>query len=182
MSTYNDSDDYNGLPPVDCGLPSSEQMTFEDDVRWCRHWFARLAVCSDTETPCYDLSHGCLTLASLAAKRRRPWRISAGQRDDLFRVIIEARFTIERRASDLPEGVVTAGFDGLLILANHLAESDAERATRHPDVIRDAFDAARILRNLAHNSCLADDIRERAAKRRSTAVADIIAKAQGAAA
>lgn len=177
MTRHHIDETYDGLPPADWIPPSREQVDFDERVLWYHHMLVHMAAYADAGALHYHLSLACCGLADLAARRHRPERITPAKRDDLFRAILEARFTVECRAPDLGADVIAAGFDGLLVLANHLVETDEERAARRRDIIYDAFDSVRIMRNLAHNTCLADEIRERAAKRRSATVADIIASA-----
>ncbi|MDR6870121.1 hypothetical protein J2Y55_001121 [Bosea sp. BE125] len=166
------NEDFDGSPTADRQLPGRRLEELDIDIAKAMDEFERLTVFS--EDTYYRLSHACLFLAN-AASKRRPERISHQSRDHLIRGILDAQFAVVRRAPDRAAGVIMRGFDGLFVLAAHLAESDEERARRGPDVIRDAVDVVRIMRNCAHNEDLNNRIQQRAANRRNSAVAAIIA-------
>lgn len=166
---------YDGLPPADLLFPPREEEALRQTVEYCASKFDRVSLHPDDAH--YHLSHACLALTEIAAKQR-PERISRELCDRLSRSIISARFALAQHAPDRAARVLLRGFDGLFVLAIHLNEADDERAARHPDVIRDAFDQVRIMRNCAHNESLAKDITERAEKRRADTVASIIETAK----
>lgn len=169
------SEEYDGLPPADFLFPTREEEALRQSVEYCANEFDK--VCLYPEDAYYYLSHSCAKLAGIAAKRRAE-RISSELCDRLTKSIIAARLVVVPRAPDLGASVLVRGFDGLFVLAVHLSETDAQRTARHPDVVRDAFAQVRIMRNCAHNECLAKDVAARADRRRTEAVADIIETAK----
>ncbi len=168
---------YDGHPPDDFAFPTAEQEEFAFELHRAIDEFERVAIIS--EDIHYRLSHACLHLANIVG-RKRPQRASLKERDAMIHWIFQARFSVERHSPDAAYGIIKNGFEGLFVLAVHLAESDAERAARAaetPDLLRDAFDVVRILRNWAHNEVLAEGLEERAFARRSRTVRAIISAA-----
>lgn len=171
---YNDSDDYDGLPPPGCEPPSFAEETLVWSARFAAHAFD--CVERDRDNAHYHLSHGCLRVQTLATTIRNGC-ISPSLRDDLLQSILRAQFVFQEIAPDHAVGVLLRGFEGLIVLASYLAETHEQRGARHPDIARDAQAFVRIMRNCAHNEELGREIDARADARRRAVVDELICRA-----
>lgn len=172
-------DYYDGLPPSGCEPPSFAEETLAWSVRFAVHSFG--CVESDRESAHYHLSHGCLQVQTLVATIRSGF-IAPRLRDDLLQSILRAQFVFREITPDHAIGGLLRGFEGLIVLASYLAETDVQRGARHPDVVRDAQASVRIMRNCAHNEELAREIDARADARRRATVDSLLSRALQAAA
>lgn len=149
---------YDGLPPPDTTVLSDAVVDAIDSIR-----NALFKVANGIE-PAWHLSHGLLCLQ--LSTSRRSGRIPARHRDRLIASLVEARNSAVGLFAT-PSEIASAakGIDAAAVLVVLWSEAQEQRAARHPHIWLDAQARVRILRNLAHNLCLIDDIDDRSDER-----------------
>ncbi|MCO5089880.1 hypothetical protein [Bosea sp. (in: a-proteobacteria)] len=175
MNDYNDYNAslYDGLPPDDWDPPSKEQEELDFRAGFIGGQFRSIA--SRPWDPWDIIGHFGLSLLRLA-RERRPERLSAIGRDRLLNDLETGRQALfESLDGSVEEREMLEAMDGAFMIANHLAESDEQRAARHPDVMCDAFDRLQIAVNTARSHCLREDLARRADRRITEEVGALVA-------
>lgn len=138
-----------------------------------------LEAVSSGDDVAHNASHAISRLQSSLQKPETS-KINSRQRDRLLSAFMIARPSIlrlffcpaEHSHADFCLSVVA----GLIWV---WAESDAERAARHPHVYLDLHDYARQIRNALHNLALQEDIRRRRSERIGETVEGLLRAAIG---
>jgi hypothetical protein len=108
-------------------------------------------------------------------RRRNGLRPSHRQRDRLLAAISSAYLTADRTLPPLcRRSKIFAGMDALASIVAYWAAEDEQRSAWPRDTYLDKCAHARIFRNDLHNISLAEEIEERAEKRRSKTIADLL--------
>ena len=107
-------------------------------------------------------------------RRRGGLRPSHRQRDRLLASVTAAYLTADRTLPPLcRRSIIFTGMEALAGLVAYWAADDEQRAAWPRDAHIDAHAYARIFRNVLHNISLAEEIEERAEKRRSNTIATL---------
>ncbi|WP_114944811.1 hypothetical protein [Microvirga calopogonii] len=110
----------------------------------------------------------------LRSGRRNSPRPSDRQRDRLLVAIISACLTADRILPPLcRRSLIFTGMEALASIVAYWAAEDEQWATWPRDAYSDMHARARILWNVLHNISLAEEIEERAEKRRSSVIAGL---------
>jgi hypothetical protein len=107
--------------------------------------------------------------------RRNSPRPSHRQRDRLLAAITSAYLTADRTLPPLcRRSKIFAGMEALAGIVAYWAAEDEQRAASSRDTYNDMYAYARIFRNDLHNLSLAEEIEERAEKRRSGVISGLL--------
>jgi hypothetical protein len=156
------SDDFEPDPPT------FEEIDFDNNFEHIICFFIRASRGDDIA---WNISNGMLSIHTLT-QRRSDLRPDERQRDRLLAEIARAHATaLLELPRDYSREQLAIGMNALAGIVMRLAEADEQRASWHPDVIRDLHAYARMLRNDLHNISLAEEIEERAEKRRAQTIA-----------
>lgn len=165
--------DHDGLPPPDWEPPSKEQEDLELNALVIGGQFANIA-----SRP-WD-AHDTIGLFGLSllrlARKKQPERLSGRSRDKLFADLEMARQALrEGSVGTAEDKLFLDAMDAAFVIANHLGETNEERASRHPHVMLDAIDRLQIAVNTARSHGLYEDIRRRADSRIAEEVGAMVA-------
>jgi TPR repeat protein len=145
-------DNLDSAPPLETSEADADTV---DSLVWA------LGAAARGDKPAAWLS---MALADLAG---RGGTLSGEQRDDIIRALI--RFTHRADVvlpADIPRDAIQTGLQAAFLQAVHWSKPIEERfGDDAQDDYDDMEDHARILRNHAHNSALASDIKKRQARR-----------------
>jgi hypothetical protein len=112
-------------------------------------------------------------------RRRNGLRPTDRQRDRLLEAITSAYLTADRMLPPLcRRSMIFTGMEALAGIVAYWAAEDEQRAAWPRDAYSDMCAYARIFRNQLHNISLAEEIEERAEKRRSAIIAHLLTHTQ----
>jgi hypothetical protein len=152
-------------------LPTPEEIEFDHIIEFD---ISLLNQAARGEHLAWALS-GAMHSVMLRYGRRNGPRPSDRQRDRLLEAITSAYVTADRILPPLcKRSKIFAGLEALAGIVVYWAAGDEQRAAWPRDTYSDMCAYARIFRNELHNISLAEEIEERAEKRRSTVIADFL--------
>jgi signal transduction histidine kinase len=127
------------------------------------------------ENLAWALSSAMSSIMSRCGRRNAP-RPNDRQRDRLLAAITAAYLTADRTLPPLSRrSRIFVGMEALAGIVAYWAAADEQRATWLRDAYSDMYAYARIFRNELHNLSLAEEIEERAEKRRSSVIVSLLA-------
>jgi hypothetical protein len=169
LLTFVDGDDFEPDPPT------PEEIEFDQIIESDICLFSQAA---RGEYLAWALSTAMSSVMSRCG-RRNGLRPSERQRDRLLAAITSAYLTADRLLPPLcRRSRIFYGMEALAGIVIRWAQDDEQRASWPPHAYIDLNAYARILRNDLHNISLAEEIEERAEKRRSALIAKLLDQPQ----
>jgi hypothetical protein len=152
--------------------PTHEEIEFDGTIE---HIICLFDQAARGEHTAWALSSAMYSVM-LRSERRNGLRPSHRQRDGLLASITSAYLTADRMLPPLcRRSRIFAGMEALAGIVAYWASDDEQRATWPRDAYLDMCAHARIFRNELHNLSLAEEIEERAERRRSNVIASLLA-------